>query len=1555
MAKIGFNNSGKKIKSYAWDTFLANTDAVIFFKDTDLAYTDVSGAFLELAGVDSAGNIKGKTCSQVFGDSELTRKYASDDRTVLNKGISTVNHMEPFPSKSGQMRYFSIKRYPIKDQSGSVKGILGIVQEYGSQGDEQEETDRQKIIHEYDIRLKLYQSLCENVLPNMLYAFAADIHGWKIEDEFFQNERCREWFHQNSIDKYMQAENAAVADDGFVRDYFSGLNPKSAEKACTSGSNISMSYLRKFPDGSERWVVCEIKYIKQINGRPLMLCMLLDADEKRRLIDGLKRSAETDALTGLLSRDKAIKDISDFLNDEKHSGQHALFIVNIDNLKNINKSLGILQGDQAIAGVASLLLTLFRETDIAGRIGGDEFMILWKNADNLNAVLNKAKDIVNGVSLKAIAGIKLSVSVGLTLCRTGNKAWNVVYSEAETALQHAKRYGKNKFIFYNDVLKLTEAKSELLDNTDPESLNFIENNTSISLIFAGIRNDSIEVIYRTLPNSDKIECIFDKDSAAGSEAEDNNHKRIIENTIALSDDSKYIDTYFNLDTKGSDGTRYEELTHFLGVRIPQDGRRYIAGLLTNVTAIYNYTELLRNIVKNLPIGIGLFEIDGEYIRTIYVNNESLIISDFNNENYRQIINENALNAVHPEDRHYVKQYIKTIVASEESVELFFRSNPDLTKTRVMRTKAFKIGTVKGNPIVLAAFLDVVISQDNSSASASNENAIALLKRNLEIGYRHFSMFMQKTGAGIAIARKSPGDTIFRTEYVNDGLLKILGMTMEQFQTSPYGRDNNAFNGFHPDDMKTVLNLVNNIPKTDHYETTIDYRTLCGDGTYKWVNATGSFDLEEDGSIVLYVIYLDIDEQKKAENVLQQNYQRFQSEVDALGQLTLFSFWINLSKNTARDIYTDTSDDIPNLIMNTAEDSVQKLSERITSSKQRQEYLSTFGRENLIAAFKRGERTVSYEHLFQLSAKLNMWIKTYAYMIINPDTSDIEALLYSVDVNLNKAIRFAMSKYIGLEYDFISIIDITSGIITNIITNEQVLYLPANGISYSDEYLKTIEQMVPASFNAEYEKAMNLNSIIEAINQDDIYTTTYPLNTHDSVMEYKNWQFMWFTEDKSQIMFSCRKIANNYQVRYDSLTALYTRSSFVAVANESIMQKSANYYTIIYINVSDFKIINDRFGRKEGDRLLLYISRYIHNANAKGAELLSCRDGADIFIILCSNEHFPIIQQMMQDIMAQKTDSFPFSIMLKIGLYSIDDPLSDVNLSIDKAMLAQQSLKDNVTRHYAYYDSSMLKKIRTNQELVNDMEAGIRDRQFRIYIQPQYDYETGKLSGGEALVRWEHPTKGLLMPGSFIKVFEQNGLISMLDHYIWEESCRYMKLWMDSKKIQAPVPISINISRIDINKNIDTEFIDLLERYGLPRNMLNLEITESAYMDDPERLTEVINNLKSCGFTVEIDDFGSGYSSLNTLKDIDVDILKLDMKFLDSQNDNEKTKVIIGSIINMAHALKMSVIAEGVETKEQADFLQSVDCDFMQGFLLSKPLPAEEFEHLMEENGLLSIS
>lgn len=413
--------------------------------------------------------------------------------------------------------------------------------------------------------------------------------------------------------------------------------------------------------------------------------------------------------------------------------------------------------------------------------------------------------------------------------------------------------------------------------------------------------------------------------------------------------------------------------------------------------------------------------------------------------------------------------------------------------------------------------------------------------------------------------------------------------------------------------------------------------------------------------------------------------------------------------------------------------------------------------------------------------------------------------------------------------------------------------------------------------------------------------------------------------------------------HDALTGLYNRSTFCRKTADFLRQNPEGTYNMVQFDIERFKVINELYGNFMGDRILLLIAEGLQKClKSKGTYGRLEADHFAVCLPAGTEELQQVRDQMEKSLASVKIEQ---KINLYYGVYTIEDRGMSVDLMCDRANLTLRTVKGNSNRAYAVYNDELHQVVLSEQQLTNSMEEALLQRQFEVYYQPVVDLNTGDVVSAEALVRWNHPEKGMVSPGFFIPFFEHNGFIIKLDAYIREEVCRNM-MELRRRGLRN-IPVSVNVSRLEFyDPNLCRSIIDLTERYRLEPQMMRLEITESAYTDNPQQLLAAMKELQNYGFQVLMDDFGSGYSSLNMLKDVPVDILKMDMKFLEDQGISGRGPEILASLVRMAKKLGMRTIAEGIETKEQGDFLRSVGCEYGQGYYYARPMPADSFTSLL---------
>lgn len=423
---------------------------------------------------------------------------------------------------------------------------------------------------------------------------------------------------------------------------------------------------------------------------------------------------------------------------------------------------------------------------------------------------------------------------------------------------------------------------------------------------------------------------------------------------------------------------------------------------------------------------------------------------------------------------------------------------------------------------------------------------------------------------------------------------------------------------------------------------------------------------------------------------------------------------------------------------------------------------------------------------------------------------------------------------------------------------------------------------------------------------------------------------------------------NY-LQMDTLTGVYSKETFLKKAKEVLNNNKQKQYALLYSDIENFQLLKDLFGEKTGDNLLVFMAKVLKHYVSESE--LCGRFESEHFVLLKEYDKKNLHSEL--DTIVKTINDFPvnMNLRLRFGIYLVDKAKMSMHAMINRAILAVDTIRGRYGRYIAYYDKQIWEKQVHEQEILNCMEDAIAEEQFKVYFQPKYDLNSEKVAGAEALVRWIHPEKGFMNPGEFIPLFETNGFITELDKFVWNKTCEYIQEW--KKKGYPVVPVSVNVSRTDIyNPDFMDIIIGIIKSHGLEPENIHLEITETAYTENPHQIIEVVKKLKLLGFVIEMDDFGSGYSSLNMLNELPIDILKLDMGFVQgdlSMNSNN----ILSFIISLAKWMDYAVVAEGIETEEQIQMLRNMDCNFVQGYYYAKPMPPEEFEKHLVEHSILN--
>ena len=434
--------------------------------------------------------------------------------------------------------------------------------------------------------------------------------------------------------------------------------------------------------------------------------------------------------------------------------------------------------------------------------------------------------------------------------------------------------------------------------------------------------------------------------------------------------------------------------------------------------------------------------------------------------------------------------------------------------------------------------------------------------------------------------------------------------------------------------------------------------------------------------------------------------------------------------------------------------------------------------------------------------------------------------------------------------------------------------------------------------------------------------------------------LYYLSSFISVIISMRK--TNKVIYTDIITGGNNWLYFVKKGNKLLKKKAAsNGYAVIHIKMRKYRSFCTCFGVKEGELLIEKLYGVLKK-KVRRNELMAYKENAS-FGLWVAYENDTQLCRRIEAITVALDDVLPkMKLYFAVGIYKVQKKDRDIEQLYNNALLACDMLGEEAENKIVFFDVEMNNRRLWERKVEDDMDAALARHEFQVYLQPKISTAQENLAGAEALVRWIHPQEGFIPPNKFIPIFERNGFILKLDDYMLEEIAKQQATWIgQGRKV---VPISVNISRAHFAKEDLAEHIcAIVDKYQVPHNVIELELTESAFFDDKETLLQTVKKLRDAGFPVSMDDFGAGYSSLNSLKELQLDVLKLDADFFRGEASQERGMVIVSEVIDLAKKLNMKIVAEGIESREQVDFLTEQECDLIQGYFFAKPMPITEFE------------
>lgn len=719
------------------------------------------------------------------------------------------------------------------------------------------------------------------------------------------------------------------------------------------------------------------------------------------------------------------------------------------------------------------------------------------------------------------------------------------------------------------------------------------------------------------------------------------------------------------------------------------------------------------------------------------------------------------------------------------------------------------------------------------------------------------------------------------------------------------------------------------------QESIRYRRKVGN-EFKWVSVTlmCSEEYQPDNQVImLYVQDINDDYLKQLDEVMRKT-------MDSLGTVT-----VNITDGYCVSCAVKEK----NLAISGEKESLDSYVKRLTQFaigwEDRVKAEEMFSQRGLLQSFEGGKASVFIETVVQgdEDEKIRMF-KIAIEMVRNSVTQEVEGVLYFLDITESYLAEKIPQLLYQKSFEKIALIDARRKLINMESTEDFNAYRYLNTRIDYDVYVHDIiGATVPSQEMGRLTRYMDLGHVCKELDQNGRYSYTLHQIGEDGEKRLKEYNCMYLFKETGIILLVTEDITE--LSGKDVLTGGYNRQGFIHEA-ENIFRNCEDRtdYVVLYFNVRNFKAVNELFGIDNGDKVLRMIHRQLKESSLNPC--ITARVEADQFTCLLRKEdlNLDVLAGLCEWNFTQ--DGKTMHILCGCGIFYVEDKPMSINGMIDRAKIAKKYIKDEYIKPYNIYDTSMKSNYINRAELAGELRNGLAQEQFKVYYQPVIDTKTEKIASAEALIRWIHPQRGFVSPAVFIPALEESGHISELDFYVTKKVFAFEKERHSAgKKI---VPVSINLSWMDFYDETMMDWIDKkvgeYQKLGIKSRF---EITETSFEAMKQNRNNILEALQAKGAMTLLDDFGSGYSSYGVLQDYNFDILKIDMSLVRQIETNPKSRSILKSIIEMAHELGMKLVAEGAETEEQVAFLKENDCDYIQGYYYSKPLPEEEFIEFME--------
>lgn len=633
--------------------------------------------------------------------------------------------------------------------------------------------------------------------------------------------------------------------------------------------------------------------------------------------------------------------------------------------------------------------------------------------------------------------------------------------------------------------------------------------------------------------------------------------------------------------------------------------------------------------------------------------------------------------------------------------------------------------------------------------------------------------------------------------------------------------------------------------------------------------------------------------------------------------------------------------------------IDRISQGILFEKDRENFCRQFCSENMMKCFEKGENSVTIEQSLQCDPEENLRMyRISAEFFRNSCSDEIEGVLYFTDITDLHLSDTMLNMLYEKSYEMIAIINMRrKTIVSNYAKNFSISQYLRGEETYQEFAEKRVKCRVAKKDRRMIAHAASLDVIRSELEKSDTYSFTVQLfdKNGEGDAKLKRCTFLYLNKPYQIVLAALEDITD--LAGRDVLTGGYNRQGFLDHTKEILKNAEKNeQFAVLFFNIKSFKAVNELFGTEKGDSVLRDLYRTLNTSELYPE--VTARIEADRFACLVRTENLnsgvlTALCEQQRAVQGRKT----LHLHLRCGIFFAEDRTMPVDGMLNRAKLAKKYIKDEYIQPYRVYDESMSNAYLDSAELAGELYEGIQKKQFEIYYQPVVDAKTGMIASAEALIRWNHPEKGMISPGIFIPALEESGQISELSFYVVEQVKELIRARLLRRK--KTVPVSINLSWMDFyNETMINGIIEQLQTGEIPRGMIRFEVTETSYAALEENRLGVLNAIRKEGAKILLDDFGSGYSSFGMLRDYNFDIFKIDMSFVRKIETNTKTRSILRFLIDMAHEMGVSLVAEGAETQAQTAFLRENGCDYIQGYYYSKPVPETKFCSLLDNGAPL---